>query len=69
MSNADSYDSLRNHLAERGHTEDEIRKIVARVRQYDAAARHDSVMDSIDRGAFDLEAIIADALGGNRSGE
>lgn len=49
-------------LAEKGHTPEEIQKIVARVQKYDSELRLDSVMDSIAGGRFDLSAMIAEAL-------
>ena len=63
MAENDWQSELTEMLAEKGHTPDEIQKIVDRMRQYEAEMQVDSVMDSIDAGRFDLAAIIKEALG------
>lgn len=50
-------------LAERGHSPAEIAKILAKVDQYDAEVINESIFDSIDRGDFDIAAVIKEALG------
>ncbi len=50
-------------LTERGHSPDEISKILAKVDQYDADMINESIFDSIDRGDFDIAAVIKEALG------
>ena len=49
-------------LQERGHTPDEIKKILAHVRRYEQKMQHDSVMDSIGAGRLSLDKIVAEAL-------
>ena len=49
-------------LRERGHSETEVEKIVAHVRQYDLRTQHDSIMDSIGSGDIDLAEIVDEAL-------
>ena len=62
MTGSDWHDDLAQLLKERGHTDAEVQKILARVEKYDAEVQHDSVMDSIADGRFDLAAIIEEAL-------
>lgn len=50
-------------LTERGHTPDEIAKILAKVADYDARTINESIFDSIDTGDFDLSSLIKEALG------
>lgn len=50
-------------LKEQGHSEDEIQKILDRIRQYDSETNFLSQMDSIDGDEFGVAAIIARALG------
>jgi hypothetical protein len=50
-------------LTERGHSPEEIGKILAKVDEYDAGTISESIFDSIDRGDFDISAIIKEALG------
>ena len=50
-------------LTERGHSPEEIDKILAKVEQYDAETVSGSIFDSIDSGDFDIAAIIDEALG------
>jgi hypothetical protein len=50
-------------LAERGHSPEEIAKILAKVDEYDADTVSGSIFDSIDSGDFDIEAVIKAALG------
>ena len=50
-------------LTERGHSPEEIAKILAKVDQYDAEMINESIFDSIDRGDFDIAAMIKEALG------
>ncbi len=52
-------------LTERGHSPEEIAKILAKVEQYDAETVSGSIFDSIDSGDFDIAAIIEEALGEN----
>ncbi len=59
----EDYKVLVEWLTERGHSEDEIQKILARVRDYDEKTQHDSVMDSIGSGRMSLDALVKDALG------
>ena len=50
-------------LTERGHTPDEIGKILAKVADYDSRTINESIFDSIDTGEFDLSSLIKEALG------
>jgi hypothetical protein len=53
-------------LTERGHSPEEVSKILAKVEQYDTETLNGSIFDSIGRGQFDIGAIIDEALGGER---
>jgi hypothetical protein len=67
MSTAESNDprhaELIAWLRERGHSPEEIAKILAKVNQYDSDTLSGSIFDSIGRGDFDIGAIIDEALG------
>jgi hypothetical protein len=63
MAETNEYQELIEYLRTEGHTDAEIEKILARVRRYEFETQHDSVMDSIGAGTFDLAAIIKEALG------
>ena len=56
------HEELTAWLTERGHSPDEIAKILAKVAQYDAQTIQESIFDSIDSGDFDLSALIKEAL-------
>ena len=56
-------DSLTAWLQERGHTTEEIAKIMHRVARYEREMQLDSVMDSIGSGRLSLDNIIREALG------
>ncbi len=62
MDSNEDYGPLVKWLEERGHSEEEIRRIMVRVRQYDEQTMHDSVMDSIGSGHLTLETLIKEAL-------
>ncbi|MGE0760490.1 MAG: hypothetical protein AB7F89_13435 [Pirellulaceae bacterium] len=62
MAETDWQTELSGLLAEKGHTPEEVQKIMARIRQYESQVQLDSIMDSIDGGRFDLAAIISEAL-------
>ncbi len=62
MAESDWETELTELLGGKGHSSNEIQRIIARVRQYEVETQIDSVMDSIDAGRFDLAAIIAEAL-------
>ena len=49
-------------LTERGHSPEEIAKILAKVAEYDAETVNASIFDSIDRGDFDIASFIEKAL-------
>lgn len=49
-------------LEDQGHSPEEIQKILEKVAEYDQRTAHESVFDSIESGAFDLSAIIDEAL-------
>jgi hypothetical protein len=64
MSSSDSrHAELVAWLTERGHSPEEISMILAKVDEYDVETVNESVFDSIDRGDFDIAAIIKEALG------
>lgn len=58
----DWYDQLADFLRSRKHSAEEVERIIAHVKQYDLEIRHDSIMESIESGEFDLDAIIKEAL-------
>ena len=62
MSMDDDYVQLGDFLRERGHTESEVEKIIARVKVYEEETQLDSVMDSIGAGHMDLTSLIKEAL-------
>lgn len=49
-------------LEEQGHTPAEIKKIMAKVAEYDARTLHESIFDSISTGTIDLAALVREAL-------
>ena len=63
MANEHEYAELTEYLRGKGHTDAEIEAILVRVRQYEVETQHDSIMDSIGNGTFDLAALIKEALG------
>ncbi|TWU24573.1 hypothetical protein [Bythopirellula polymerisocia] len=56
------HDQLVTWLKEQGHTPDEIKKILAKVAEYDARTLRESVFDSINSGTIDLAALVKEAL-------
>lgn len=62
-SNNPRHEELVAWLTERGHTPDEIGKILDKVAEYDARTINESIFDSIDSGDFNLTALIQEALG------
>jgi hypothetical protein len=65
MADTREYKELIEYLQHEGHSAADIEKILARVRQYEFETQHDSIMDSIGGGTFDLAALIKEALDGN----
>ena len=63
MGNEDEFSILTQWLKERGHSDEEIEKVLVLVRQYDEKTQHDSVMDSIGAGRMSLDELINEALG------
>lgn len=63
MSAEQEYPELIEYLRGLGQTEAEIEKILARVRKYEFETQHDSIMDSIGNGTFDIAKLIKEALG------
>lgn len=51
-------------LQERGHTTEEIDKIMARLADYDEKMVRDSLFASFSSGSFNIESIIQDSLKG-----
>jgi len=62
MSDDSQHEELIQWLKGEGHGEEDIAKIMDRVRQYDVETMHDSIMDSIAMGKIDLAKIIDEAL-------
>ena len=58
----DHYAELTKFFEERGHTAEEVVKIMGKVRLYDKETVHDSIMDSIAEGRFSLDAFVREAL-------
>lgn len=63
MADPNEYVELTEYLRGLGQTDSEIEKILLRVKQYEIETQHDSIMDSIGNGTFDLAALIKEALG------
>lgn len=63
MSNVDPrHAELVAWLGERGHSPEEIAKILSKLAEYDAQTTHESIFDSIEMGDFDIAAAIKAAL-------
>jgi hypothetical protein len=62
MSDEQEFPELIDYLRGLGQTDAEIEKIMARVRQYEFETQHDSIMDSIGNGSFDIAKLIKEAL-------
>lgn len=63
MSEPDWKEPLRETLEKMGLTEEEIGKVMERVRQYDEETSRDSIMDSLGSGTLNLDSLIQEALG------
>ncbi|MCO6045687.1 hypothetical protein NG895_17455 [Aeoliella sp. ICT_H6.2] len=63
MSHETRHAQLVAWLENQGHSQEEIEKILVKVADYDAKTVHESIFDSIEGGAFDIQQIIDDALG------
>lgn len=62
--NATNDDALLiQHLAGLGHSWTEIEQVLAKLAEYDKRSVHESVFDSIERGTFNLNQIIAEVSG------
>ena len=57
------YAGVSEWLRGRGHSDEEVDKILERIRRYEEQIQTDSVMDSIAAGSFDIAKIIDEALG------
>ena len=57
-----SDEALVEFLKLRGHSEEEIEKIVARLAMHDESMLRQSVFDSIEAGTFNLDELIKSAL-------
>lgn len=57
-----AFPELVAYLKENGYSDQDIDKILDGVRQYDQRIGLDTVMESIASGAFDLNAVIEEAL-------
>ncbi len=62
MSTNKDQQEIRQWLAEREHSPEEVEQIMKQLENYDAQAVRDSIFDSIDTGQFDIEQVIAEAL-------
>lgn len=49
-------------LADRGHSSDEIKKIIERLDRFDAKVTRESVFDAMETGELDMDALIKEAL-------
>lgn len=63
MESEEDFSVLVQWLKDRGHTDEEIKKVLEKVRQYEDKTQHDSIMDSIGAGRLSLDAIVKEALG------
>ena len=63
MEPTEEFKILIDWLKERGHTPEEIEKVLALVRDYEEKTQYDSVMDSIGAGRLTLDALVKEALG------
>jgi hypothetical protein len=63
MAGKHGYEELTEYLRGLGQSDAEIELILKRVRQYEVETQHDSIMDSIGNGTFDIAALIKEALG------
>jgi hypothetical protein len=63
MTDDSSKQPLIDWLSRKGHSPEEIEKILAQLQKYDREMNVDSVMDSIGQGTFNLQKIIDEALG------
>jgi hypothetical protein len=50
-------------LAERGHSPEDVAKILKRLDNWDAQANRDSVFDAMETGELDMDSLIKEALG------
>ena len=57
---------LIQYLTAQGHSWPEIEDVIAKLDEYDKRTVHESVFDSIARGTFRLEEVIAEAKDGYR---
>ena len=58
----DHYAELTKFFEERGHTPEEVVKIIGKVRLYDKETVHDSIMGSIAEGRFSIDDFVREAL-------
>ena len=63
MAESSSHEAVIEWLKRKGHSQEEIDKIMKKLRQYDRETNVDSVMDSIAAGTFNLQQIVDEALG------
>lgn len=68
MNSEPDYSELVEYLRKDGQSEADIAKIMARVRQYELETQHDSIMDAIGSGSFDLAALIQEVVGDRDQG-
>lgn len=59
---------LMGHLTEQGLSQPEIDGVIAKLREHDKRTIHESVFDSIERGTFNLQTVIAEVKDANKTG-
>ena len=62
MAAANHNDEVIKWLELRGHTQEEIAKIQAKLTAYDEKVVRDALFDATASGAFDINSVIKDAL-------
>jgi hypothetical protein len=62
MSESPSNPAIVEFLQQRGYTEEEIARILARLADHDDKTVRDALFDSIGKGSLDLDAIIREVL-------
>ncbi|MEM1070281.1 MAG: hypothetical protein AAGG48_07245 [Planctomycetota bacterium] len=58
----EEFKEVKELLAEMGHTEEEVAKILVRLAEYEKEMQLDSIMDSIGNGRFNFSELIKEAL-------
>jgi hypothetical protein len=58
----DDHSEIREFLVERGHSPEEVERIMGWLRRYDARMTRQSFFDAIEIGELDMDAVVKDAL-------